>query len=76
MDEDCSDNACLFRNTTPSNAVHNMVTSTKAFQSDACKIGIARSLQKNDRGVFVPICITTVAVLIMILLFVWRRVLS
>lgn len=76
MDEDCSDNACLVRNTTPSNAVYNMVTSTKAFHTDACKIGIERSLKKNDRGVFVPICITTVAVLIMILLFVWRRVLS
>ena len=76
MDEDCSDNACLVRNTTPSNAVHHMVTSTKAFHSDACKIGVLKSIQKNDRGVFVPVCITTVAVLIMVIVFVCKRALS
>lgn len=59
---DCSDDACVLDNLTPSNLIPNTFLSLRAFRRDAGEVGIEEALCKNDRKFYVALCFALVCV--------------
>lgn len=59
---DCSDDACVLDNLTPSNLIPNTFLSLRAFRRDAGEVGIEEALSKNDRKFYVALCFALVCV--------------
>lgn len=59
---DCSDDACVLDNLTPSNLIPNTFLSLRAFRRDAGEVGIDEALSKNDRKFYVALCFALVCI--------------